>query len=127
VISMVVFDSSLVIDALKKKKAARDLIASNAEKERIAITIISKYEILRGTDPKDFNLVTEWLDQFVVYDMDDNALEEIVKAYKKLADKGKLINELDILIAGIASANNEILITTDKDFLNLQSPRITVL
>ena len=126
-ISMVVFDSSLVIDALKKKKAARDLIASNAEKERIAITIISKYEILRGTDPKDFNLVTEWLDQFVVYDMDDNALEEIVKAYKKLADKGKLINELDILIAGIASANNEILITTDKDFLNLESPRITVL
>lgn len=126
-ISMVVFDSSLVIDALKKKKAARDLIASNAEKERIAITIISKYEILRGTDQKDFNLVTEWLDQFVVYDMDDNALEEIVKAYKKLADKGKLINELDILIAGIASANNEILITTDKDFLNLESLRITVL
>jgi predicted nucleic acid-binding protein len=124
---MVVFDSSLVIDALKKKKAARDLIASNAEKERIAITIISKYEILRGTDQKDFNLVTEWLDQFVVYDMDDNALEEIVKAYKKLADKGKLINELDILIAGIASANNEILITTDKDFLNLESLRITVL
>ena len=126
-ISMVVFDSSLVIDALKKKKAARDLIASNAEKERIAITIISKYEILRGTDPKDFNLVTEWLDQFVVYNVDDNALEEIVKAYKKLADKGKLINELDILIAGIASANNEILITTDKDFLNLESPRIAVL
>jgi predicted nucleic acid-binding protein len=124
---MVVFDSSLVIDALKKKKAARDLIASNAEKERIAITIISKYEILRGTDQKDLNLVTEWLNQFVVYNVDDNALEEIVKAYKKLADKGKLINELDILIAGIASANNEILITTDKDFLNLESPRITVL
>ncbi len=124
---MVVFDSSLVIDALRKNKKARDLLESTAEKERVAITIISKYEILRGTDEKDLNLISGWLDQFIVYDLDDHAIAEVVKAYKKLADKGKLINELDVLIAGIAAASNETLITRDKDFLKFESAKIIVL
>lgn len=38
-----------------------------------------------------------------------------------------LINELDIMIAGIAATNNETLITKDKDFLNLESNKIIVL
>ncbi len=96
-------------------------------RNRLPSPIISKYEILRGTNEESLKLISGWLDQFVVYYLYDQALEEVVRAYKKLADKGKLINELDVLIAGIVAANDETLITKDKDFLNFESTKIVVL
>jgi predicted nucleic acid-binding protein len=124
---MVIFDSSIIIDVLRKKKSAKDLIESYAEKERIATTVINKYEILRGTTEKDAGLVSGLLSQFVIYDFEDTVVREAVKAHKRLAEKGKMINELDVLIAGIVAANNETLITKDKDFLNFESAKIIVL
>jgi len=44
-----------------------------------------------------------------------------------LAQKGRMINELDLIIAGIALANNETLITKDRDFLNFESEKIIVI
>jgi predicted nucleic acid-binding protein len=38
-----------------------------------------------------------------------------------------MINELDLIIAGIALANNEKLITKDEDFLNFESEKIIVI
>jgi predicted nucleic acid-binding protein len=124
---MVVFDSSIIVDAIKKSKAARALIESHAENGRIAITIITKYEILRGTDKDDLILISKWLNQFIVYDFDELGIAEVVKKYKMLKEHGKLINEFDVLIAGIVAANNETLITKDKDFLNFEDPKITVI
>ncbi len=124
---MVIFDSSILIDVLRKKKSAKELIESYAEKERIAITVISKYEVLNGTTEKDSGLVSGLLTQFVIYDFEDSAVEEAVKAHEKLVQKGRMVNELDVLIAGIVAANNETLITKDKDFLNFENPKIIVL
>ena len=73
--------------------------------------------MLRGATPKDAAFVSELLDRFVIYDFQDRAVGEVVKFYKALSEKGKMVNELDLIIAGIASANNETLITKDKDFL----------
>jgi predicted nucleic acid-binding protein len=124
---MVVFDSSIIIDVLMKKKSVVELIEAYSKKERIAITVISKFEILRGTTEKNVSLVTELLSHFVVYDFGDCTVTEVVKAYKKLKEKGRMVNELDVLIEGITSANNETLITKDKDFLNFESAKIIVL
>jgi predicted nucleic acid-binding protein len=124
---MVIFDSSIIIDALRKKKTAMNLIESYAEKGFLAITVINKYEILRGTTEKDLPLVSELLNQFVVYDFENSVIVEAVKSYKRLAEKGKIVNELDVLIAGIAAANDETLITRDKDFKNFENAKIIVL
>ena len=67
------------------------------------------------------------LSQFVIYDLEDSVIREAVKSYKRLAEKGRLVNDLDVLIAGIASANNETLITNDKDFLSFENVKIIVL
>ena len=123
---MVVFDSNIIVDALRQKRSALDLIDAYLEKEKLAITIVNKYEVLRGFSEKEESIVSEFLSQFVVYELEDSAITEAVKAYKKLAEKGKMVGELDILIAGIAAANNETLVTRDKDFLNLENPKITV-
>jgi len=124
---MVVFDTSLLIDASRKKKYVFDLIDSYLGKERIATTIITQYELLRGASKQNLTFVLELLNRFVVLDFGEDAVDEAVKAYKSLSEKGKMITELDFLIAGIAAANNETLLTKDKDFLNLESNKIIVL
>jgi len=123
---MVVFDSSILIDALRKKKDALDLINYYFEKEQIAITVISKYEILRGANETNINLITGLLARFIIYDFEDASIMEAVKIYRKVKAKGKLVSELDVLVAGIAATNNETLITRDKDFLNFETERIRV-
>jgi len=123
---MVVFDSSILIDALRKKKDALDLIDSYSEKEQVAITVISKYEILRGAKDTNKNLVTGLLARFIIYDFEDSAIMEAVRIYRKVKAKGKLVSELDVLVAGIAATNNETLVTRDRDFLNFESERIRV-
>ena len=124
---MVVFDTSLLVDAIRKKKAAHDLIESYAGKERIATTTINKYEVLRGVTEKDASLVSQWLDQFIIYDLEDSSLRISVTIYKELGSTGKMVSELDVLIAGISAANHETLVTRDRDFLNIKSPKIIVL
>jgi predicted nucleic acid-binding protein len=124
---MVILDTSVVIDISRKKKYALVLLASYQEKERIATTLITQYEMLRGTPEPYINYITELLNRFVILDFANNSLDETVKMYKKLKKKGKLINEIDIMIAGIAATSNETLITKDNDFLNLESDKIVVL
>ncbi len=124
---MVIFDTSLIVDAARKEKKALDLIESYSDKEQIATTIITKYEMLRGATKKDENFVSELLKKFVTFDFGEDASNEAVKAYQKLSEKGKMINELDIIIAGIAAANNQTLITKDKDFLNFENNKIIVI
>ena len=125
--AMVIFDTSLMVDASRKRKYALDLIASYSGKEQIATTIITKYEMLRGAPNQFTDLVSNLLERFVILEFGEDALAETVKVYKNLREKGKLINELDIMIAGIAVANNETLITKDQDFLNFESHKIIVL
>jgi predicted nucleic acid-binding protein len=124
---MVVLDTSVMVDLSRKKKYALDLLDSYSGKEQIATTIITKYEILRGTPEQYIDFVTSLLKKFIIYDFNDTALTETVNLYKALKKKGKLVNELDIIIAGIALSNNQTLITKDKDFLNLENNKITVL
>ena len=76
---------------------------------------------------RDASFVAELLDKFVIYDFLDSVVVEVVKIYKTLSEKGKMVNELDLIIAGIAAANNEALITKDRDFLKFEDKRIVVL
>ena len=124
---MVIFDTSLLVDASRRKKSALDLIESFSSKERIATTVVSKYEMLRGATARDASFVAELLDKFVIYDFLDSVVVEVVKMYKTLSEKGQMVNELDLIIAGIAAANNEALITKDRDFLKFEDKRIVVL
>jgi len=125
--AMVILDTSVIIDVSRKKKYALELIASYQEKEQIATTIITQYEMLRGTPEPYINYITDLLNRFVILDFGTDALNETVKIYKKLKEKGTLINELDIMIAGIATTNNQTLITKDKDFQNLENNKIIIL
>lgn len=124
---MVVLDTSIMIDVSRKQKYALDLIASYQEKEQIATTIVTQYEMLRGVPEPYLPYITNLLNRFIILDFGNEALVEAVKTYKKLKEKGTLINELDIIIAAIAIANNETLLTKDGDFLAIKSDKIKVI
>jgi tRNA(fMet)-specific endonuclease VapC len=124
---MVILDTSIMIDLSRKQKYAIDLVASYQEKEQIATTIITQYEMLRGTPEPFLPYITNLLNRFIILDFGNDALVEAVKIYRTLKEKGTLINELDIIIAGIAAASDETLITKDTDFLTLKNNKITVL
>ncbi len=71
--------------------------------------------------------MAELLGKFVIYDFQENSVLEVEKIYKRLSEKGKMVNELDLIIAGIAVTNNQTPITKDKDFSKLEENRIIIL
>ncbi len=83
--------------------------------------------MLRGAPEPYIDYITELLNRFIILEFTNDTLNETVKIYKKLKEKGTLINELDIMIAGIAATNNETLITKNTDFRKLESDKIIVL
>ncbi len=76
---------------------------------------------------KNAKIASELLDRFVVLYFDEDALVEAVRIYQLLSAKGKMISELDIIIDAIAMANDEVLVTRDTDFSNLDSDKIVIL
>ena len=52
----------------------------------------------------------------VIMDLSPEACEEAAEIYRELKEDGCLIGEFDIIIAAIARANHEALLTHDKHF-----------
>jgi len=54
---------------------------------------------------------------FTVYPIDEKVAVEYAELYYQLREKGRLIADLDLIIASTAKAHDEKLLTRDKDFL----------
>lgn len=121
---MVVLDTNIVVSYLKGNK---DVIEAVDLYPKAAITFITVYELLKYRGKKGFLILEEILDKFYIYQSDNKSAVIAADIYKELEEKGKMINENDILLIGICTANNEILITKDRDFANISNKRIVIL
>jgi predicted nucleic acid-binding protein len=72
-------------------------------------------------------LINELLGSFNVLYLNDVSISIAADIYKDLESKGKLIDDADILIASMAIASNNILITFDNDFRHINSKLIKVI
>ncbi len=117
---MVIFDTNLLIDALSGQKKAIKTIESYKGKESAAITILSKYELLRGKKFSEQLTIDDMLGGLNVYVLGDREVADCTAIYRALKAEGKLIDEFDILIAGITVANNEKLVTNDAGFKEIR-------
>jgi len=123
---MVIFDSNIIIDFSHGNEEAAKVIQSYKDKEKAAITVLNKYELLKGRNLDELKIMA-LINRFKIYDLDNAAIEEASKIYKELSRKGKIVKEFDIFIASIAIANNETLVTKDKrDFQNIESNLIKI-
>ena len=116
---MTIFDTNIVIDYLRGKQQASEIMAD--KHSEIAITVITGYELLKGyRTKKEETTVNELLSRVRIYCMDNKSMRVSGSLYRELKSRGKLKNEADVLIAGIVLANNETLITADSDFSELE-------
>jgi tRNA(fMet)-specific endonuclease VapC len=119
---LTVIDTSVMVEIIKSSPGALGKIRELEEKgERVATTIITVYELLKGANlsasrQRNLQHVRETLSNIQVLDLSPDACEEASNIFCELQDLGSLISEFDILIAAIAKTNGEAILTHDKHF-----------
>ena len=121
---MACLDTNIIIDYIHGVEAVRKLIEDYRKSEQITTTAATMYELLSSRDQQERQLAAEFLSRIKVYAFDERASEVAASIRRKLELFGKLINDTDIIIAGIAFANDETLVTQDRDFERITSGRI---
>ncbi|MBN2093727.1 type II toxin-antitoxin system VapC family toxin [candidate division KSB1 bacterium] len=85
------------------------------EYERINFSIITYYEILSGLKFKDarkqLDAFLEFTEYSSILSITKSSVEISSDIYRDLREKGTLIDDIDILIAGIALSHNLVLVT----------------
>jgi len=119
---LVVLDTDILVSLLKGTPDAIEKIRTFQESgNEISTTIITAYELVKGayiSSRSDTNLVKvrESLSNLRILDLSIGAAEEAARIYKELRDKGKIVGEFDLLIAGIVQFHDEGLVTRDAHF-----------
>jgi tRNA(fMet)-specific endonuclease VapC len=119
-------DTSVIIDFLAGDKKIITLVEEIAKKEEVKTTTITEYELLKHKTKLRKNIAEKFLASVSVYSFDSAAAKESAFFYNKLKEAGKIINENDLLIAGISHANDEVLLTRDQKFSNFEDQNIKI-
>ena len=125
-----ILDTDILIALLKGETDANKAMQSLEEKnDRVATTIITAYELLKGaylsSKPKD-NLaeVQKLLSNIEVLDLTLQACEEASIIYRDVKRAGCLTSEFDVLIAAIARIYDEAIMTRDQHFGSFKSVKV---
>jgi predicted nucleic acid-binding protein len=115
-----------MVEIIKNSPVALAKIRELEEKnDRIATTIITVYELLKGASlsakrQKNLQLAREAISSFHVLDLSPEACEEASSIFCELQKSGRLVSEFDILIAAIAKTNGEPILTRDRHFKRIK-------
>ena len=123
---MVCLDTAAVIEYIRGNKKVGDIVDA-APDNTIAITVITRYELLRQQDVGKRRATAAVMEKFVLLTFSRKAADFSAAIYEKLKSKGTMINENDILISGIAMAENELLVATDRDFEKVEGLNVTII
>ena len=88
----------------------------------IEISIITYYEIIGGLMAKNalkqLNIFQDFVDQNIVVPMTENSAKISAELYATLRQQGNPVDDIDLLIAGIAIDNDLILVTNNENHFN---------
>lgn len=119
-------DTSVIIDFLRGDEKAVALVRELLEKEDIKTTTITEYELLKHKNELKKQAAEKFLSAATVCSFDRASANKAALLFNKLRESGKMINESDLLIAGISLANDEVLLTRDQKFSNLSEANIKI-
>jgi tRNA(fMet)-specific endonuclease VapC len=112
-----ILDTKIISYYLKGIENLKEKITSNIDS--LSISIISYYEIVSGLQSIDakkriteFEKFCELID---VVNLDRASIVASCQIYSNLKKSGNLIDDIDILIAGIALSNNLVMITDNTE------------
>ena len=110
----ILLDTSVLIGIFDYGKG-KDLLRNEC-----AISIVSVYEYMRYKDKAEETM--ELLENaFDIIPLDDIVILSASNIFKKLKEKGTMVNENDIYIAASAIAYGLTLYTKDSDFLKIKN------
>ena len=110
-------DTNIISYYLKGIENLKEKITSNIDS--LSISIISYYEIVSGLQSIDANKRITEFEKFCklidIINLDKASILASCKIYASLKKSGKLIDDIDILIAGIALSNNLVMVTDNTE------------
>lgn len=125
-----VLDTNIVTAILKGNEKVKKMAQkSRLEGKEIFINAISYYEIKRGLLAKKATMQLEKFDllcmEFGLVLLDTQYIfDRAAEIYANLKERGKLVEDADILIASVVSFRNFILVSDDTDFNRIQGLKI---
>jgi len=110
-------DTNIVSYYLKGDESLKERISNNIDS--LAISIISYYEIASGLQSINANKRITGFEKFCelidVVNLDRASILASCQIYSNLKKSGNLIDDIDILIAGIALSNNLVMVTDNTE------------
>jgi predicted nucleic acid-binding protein len=117
-------DTSVIIDFLTGDPQIVVLIKKLFETGDIKTTTITEYELLRHKIKIRKQAAEIFLSGATIYPFDSVAAREAALLSERLRDVGRMVNENDLLIAGISLAQGEVLLTRDKKLAGVDKGNI---
>ena len=119
-------DTSAVIEVLYATEKGKK-IQSITKDEPIVIAVLTIHELLVGMKEKEIEKIENFLNLVSVAEFSKECAVHSAVIEKHLREKGKLINRMDILIAGMCLHRNYHLIACDNDFENIKGIQTTII
>ncbi len=126
---MLVFDTTILIDALHGDEAALRKIMELEEMGRsICTTQINVLELYKGAyfsprSKESLSKVEKLLDAFLVLPIDRDTYESFAALSAELKSQGRSIGDFDELIAAITMTNGAAIVSRDHHFLHIPGLR----
>lgn len=124
---MTFLDTSVIIAFIAGDEKVVAFVKEFAKTEQLKTTTITEYELLKHKKALKKHLAEEFLSEITVCPFDSASARKAASIYERLKETGKLINENDLLIVGISLANDEELLTRDKNFSNVDHEKIRLI
>ncbi|MDR1231082.1 MAG: PIN domain-containing protein, partial [Spirochaetaceae bacterium] len=115
---MIFLDTNIISYYFNADNTVKEkLLEAIENEEEICTTVINIYEILKGfrwkNNKRKESQFKEFLEDLVVYTIDDRVINIASDLYAALRKKGKTIGDADIFIAAIVLKNNGTLISNN--------------
>jgi predicted nucleic acid-binding protein len=117
-------DTSVIIDFLAGDQKIVAIVKEIFNKEDIKTTTITEYELLRHKTKIRKRAAERFLSGAIVCSFDREAAKKAAVLFQELQAVGRMVNENDLLIAGIALAHDEVLLTRDPKLASIGKDKI---
>lgn len=124
---MTFIDTSVIIDFLAGDEKIVSAVQKLARKGKIRTTTITEYELLKHKNELKRGIAERFLSTMTIHPFDRASAKQAASLFEKLTNNGNMINENDLLIAGISIANGDLLLTRDKKFAYLNQENIQII
>ena len=121
---MTFLDTSVIIDFLSGDQRIVAMLKEILNKEDVKTTTITEYELLRHKAKIKKHAAERFLSGVIVCSFDRDAAKKAAVLFQELQDAGRMVNENDLLIAGIALAHDEVLLTRDQKLASIGKDKI---